>query len=67
MSSISSTPALKQPTRLAVIIPIKSFSPKKARFLPCIFCGETIQIKKFKGKTVCTHCLLQIPDIFSYS
>ena len=67
MSNISSTPLLKQSVNLAVIIPFKSLSYKKSRFQPCIFCGETTRIQKFKGKTVCIQCLLEIPDIFSCS
>jgi Primosomal protein N'' (replication factor Y) - superfamily II helicase len=65
LSSISSTPPLKQPVHPAVIIPFASLSHKKTPFQPCIFCGQTMEIKKFKGKTVCIHCLHQIPDIFS--
>ena len=65
MSSIISTHPPKQGVRLAVIIPFESLSHNKARFQHCIFCGKTIEIQKFKGKTVCIDCLLQIPDIFS--
>ncbi|HZK84027.1 MAG TPA: hypothetical protein VFC58_04975 [Desulfosporosinus sp.] len=66
MTNIIPTPPLNQPVRLAVIIPFESLSHNRARFLPCIFCGKTMRIQKFKGKTVCIQCLLQIPDIFSY-
>ena len=65
MSDINSTPPLKQSAHQAVIIPFKSRTDKKVQFLPCIFCGKTIRIQKFKGKAVCVQCLLQIPDIFS--
>ncbi|HBP63327.1 MAG TPA: hypothetical protein DD730_03445 [Desulfosporosinus sp.] len=65
MSSINSAHPLKQPIRLAVIIPFESLSHNKARFQPCIFCGKTMRVQKFRGKTVCIECLLQIPDIFS--
>jgi len=67
MSSIISTLPLKRPARLAVIIPFINRSHKKARFQPCIFCGKTMMIQKFKGKTVCIQCLHEIPDIFSCS
>jgi len=65
MASIISTVALKEPAHLAIIIPFESLSHKKARFQPCIFCGKTMRIHSFKGKTVCIQCLVQIPDIFS--
>jgi hypothetical protein len=65
MSNIILTPPLKQPARQAVIIPFKSLSHNKAGFQPCIFCGKTMSNQKFKGKTVCIHCLHQIPAIFS--
>ena len=67
MSSNISTHPLKQPVRLAVIIPFESLSHNRARFQRCIFCGKTMRIQKFKGKTVCIECLLQIPDSFSYN
>ena len=66
-SIISTTLPLTPPDRLAVIIPFESLSHNIARFQPCIFCGKTMKIQKFKGKTVCIQCLLQIPDIFSCS
>lgn len=31
---------------------------------PCIFCGKTIHIQSFKGKTVCYACLQQVPALF---
>ena len=65
MSSISSTLPLRQPADQAVIIPFNRLSHAKERFQPCIFCGETVKVRKFKGKTVCIHCLRQIPAIFS--
>jgi len=66
MSSISSTQLLKQPADQAVIIPFNKPSHTKEQFQPCIFCGKTIKVHKFKGKTVCIHCLRQIPAIFSF-
>lgn len=69
MSSISSLPLPipipKQPAHQAVIIPFNELSYKKEKFQPCIFCGKTIKIHTFKGKTVCIHCLRLIPAIFS--
>lgn len=65
MSKIILTPPLKQPARQAIIIPFDRQSLTKEQFQPCIFCGKTIKVHKFKGKTVCIHCLRQIPAIFS--
>ncbi|MDQ7096202.1 hypothetical protein REC12_21635 [Desulfosporosinus sp. PR] len=67
MSSINSTPSQKQPVQQAVIIAFSDLTRKKNRFQPCIFCGETIKVHKFKGKNVCTRCLHQIPAIFSFA
>ncbi|TGE32648.1 hypothetical protein E4K68_10750 [Desulfosporosinus sp. Sb-LF] len=66
MSSISSTPQLQQPVHQAIIIPFNRPSRPREQFQPCIFCGKTMRIHKFKGKTVCIHCLRQIPAIFSF-
>lgn len=66
MSSTSPTVQQKQSGHLTVIIPFKSLPYKKKGYRPCIFCGKTIRIHKFKGKTVCLQCLLQIPDIFPF-
>jgi transcriptional pleiotropic regulator of transition state genes len=66
MSGIGSTAQQTQLAHLAVIIPFKNHSYKKTGFQPCIFCGRTIKNHKFKGKTVCIQCLLQIPEIFPY-
>ena len=65
MSSISSTLPLQQPAHQAIIFPFNKLSHTKEQFQPCIFCGETVKVRKFKGKTVCIHCLRQIPAIFS--
>lgn len=67
MSSISSVPlpSPKRPAHQAVIIPFNELSYKKERFQPCIFCGKTIKIHKFKGKNVCIQCLRLIPAAFS--
>jgi len=66
MSNISSTCPLKQPAHQAVILPFKLRSQTKEQFSPCIFCGKTMKIQRFKGKTVCINCLHEIPEIFSY-
>ncbi|HEY8910305.1 MAG TPA: hypothetical protein VIM51_08500 [Desulfosporosinus sp.] len=65
MSSISSTTLHKNPPHQAVIIPFDTLTQTKKHFHPCIFCGNTMKVHKFKGKTVCVHCLRQIPAIFS--
>ncbi|TGE40018.1 hypothetical protein E4K67_03295 [Desulfosporosinus fructosivorans] len=65
MSISSSTLPLNQPTHLAVIIPFKRPARTNEQFQSCIFCGKTMKIQNFKGKTVCIQCLLRIPDIFS--
>lgn len=65
MSSISSAPPLMQSVRQAVIIPFDRLPLTKEQFQPCIFCGKTVKVHKFKGKTVCIQCLRQIPTIFS--
>ncbi|KJR45781.1 hypothetical protein UF75_3829 [Desulfosporosinus sp. I2] len=65
MSTIRSTPQHQQSVHQAVIIPFKP-SHAKAQFHPCIFCGQTMKVHHFKGKTVCIHCLRQIPAIFSF-
>ncbi|MBP1759095.1 MAG: hypothetical protein H6Q63_12 [Firmicutes bacterium] len=66
MSNIITACLLKQPTHQAVILPFKPRSKTKEEFSPCIFCGKTIKVQRFKGKTVCIKCLHQIPSIFSY-
>jgi hypothetical protein len=66
MATINSTLPIEQPAHQAVIIAFSELTQKKTRFQPCIFCGETIKIHKFKGKNVCTRCLHQIPAIFSF-
>ncbi|MDR3600678.1 MAG: hypothetical protein P4L49_09405 [Desulfosporosinus sp.] len=65
MSSINSTPSLEPTAHQAVIIPLNRLSHTKEQFHPCIFCGKTMKVHKFKGKAVCIHCLHQIPAIFS--
>jgi len=65
MSNISPSCTLTQPARQAVILPFNMRSQTRKQFSPCIFCGKTMRIHKFKGKTVCINCLLQIPAIFS--
>jgi transcriptional pleiotropic regulator of transition state genes len=68
MFSINSAPSLEpttQSSRQSVILPFDRLPHTKEQFQPCIFCGETIKVHKFKGKTVCIHCLRQIPSIFS--
>jgi|GEM_PF-1315655 len=65
MSSIDPTLALKQPAHQAVIFPFVKILHIKEQFQPCIFCGKTMKVHKFKGKTVCINCLRQIPAIFS--
>lgn len=67
MSNISPdlTCAIKQPSHQAVILPFKARPQSREQFSPCIFCGKTMRIHKFKGKTVCINCLRQIPAIFS--
>ena len=65
MSSISSAPPAMQPVRQAIIIPFYRHSLATEQFQPCIFCGKTVKVHKFKGKTVCIQCLRQIPTIFS--
>lgn len=32
---------------------------------PCIFCGQTLMVRNFKGKSVCLNCLINIPSLFS--
>lgn len=66
MSNISSTSPLKQPKHQAVILPFKLRPQTKEQFSPCIFCGKTLKIQSFKGKTVCINCLHEIPAIFSF-
>ena len=66
MSSFSPILPINEPAHQAVIIPFDRLSKTKGQFQPCIFCGKTIKIHKFKGKTVCIHCLHQIPAIFSF-
>ncbi|HBV85979.1 MAG TPA: hypothetical protein DEF42_04775 [Desulfosporosinus sp.] len=66
MSNTSSVCPLKQSDHQAVILPFKSRSQTKEQFSPCIFCGKTIKVQRFKGKTVCINCLHQIPAIFYY-
>jgi hypothetical protein len=66
MFSIDSTPSIEPPAKQAVIIAFSEFTRKKGQFQPCIFCGETMKVLKFKGKNVCTRCLHQIPAIFSF-
>lgn len=63
MFNFSPSPIQKQ---TAVIIPIQSLAHTKRQLNPCIFCGETMKVRKFRGKTVCLNCLRQIPAIFSY-
>ena len=41
-----------------------AFKSIKKRSQPCIFCGATVRIQNFKGKTVCSSCLQHIPDLF---
>lgn len=65
MSSISPACTPKQPSRQAVILPFRTRTQTKELFSPCIFCGKTMRVHKFKGKTVCINCLRQIPAIFS--
>lgn len=67
MLRINSTPQLQQPAQQAVIIAFSDLKRKKSQFQPCIFCGETMKVHKFKGKNVCTRCLHQIPAIFSFA
>ncbi|ACL22110.1 hypothetical protein Dhaf_4101 [Desulfitobacterium hafniense DCB-2] len=31
----------------------------------CIFCNTTSLLQNFKGKTVCSECLQNIPELFS--
>ncbi|AFM01763.1 hypothetical protein Desde_3481 [Desulfitobacterium dehalogenans ATCC 51507] len=31
----------------------------------CIFCNATSPLQNFKGKAVCSHCLQNIPELFS--
>ncbi|MGC7870317.1 hypothetical protein ACPUYX_02170 [Desulfosporosinus sp. SYSU MS00001] len=66
MSSTNLTQPLRQPAQQAVIISFSELVRKKNRFQPCIFCGETMEVQKFKGKNVCSRCLHQIPAIFSF-
>ncbi|EHQ91582.1 hypothetical protein [Desulfosporosinus youngiae] len=66
MSNISLTGPLEQPTQQAVILPFKLRSQTNEQFSPCIFCGKTVKIQRFKGKTVCISCLHEIPEIFSF-
>ncbi|MDA8223885.1 hypothetical protein [Desulfosporosinus sp.] len=66
MSNINSARTLMQPARQAVILPFKTRSQTNEQFSPCIFCGKTMRVHKFKGKTVCINCLRLIPAIFSY-
>lgn len=42
------------------------FKPKvvKEQPQPCIFCGDTFHLQIFKGQTVCSSCLQDIPSLF---
>ncbi|HBW36475.1 hypothetical protein [Desulfosporosinus sp. BICA1-9] len=66
MSNIRSTTKNQQSAHQAIILPFKTQARTKAQFHPCIFCGKTMRVHNFKGKTVCIHCLRQIPAIFSF-
>jgi hypothetical protein len=68
MSSFSTVLPKHEPAHQAIIIPFERLlqTKKQQQFQPCIFCGKTIKVHKFKGKTVCIHCLRQIPAIFSF-
>lgn len=64
MSSYSPVLQIDEPAHQAVIIPFDTLLQKHRQ--ACIFCGKTLKVHKFKGKTVCIHCLRQIPAIFSF-
>lgn len=66
MSSFSPVTPVIRPAYQAVVIPLDRRSQTERHYQPCIFCGNTLKTHKFKGKTVCTHCLHQIPAIFSF-
>ncbi|MDP4127160.1 MAG: hypothetical protein Q8912_09480 [Bacillota bacterium] len=66
MSSFSPILPTNEPAHQAVIIPFNRVQRTQRQFQPCIFCGKTIKVHKFKGKTVCIQCLHQIPAIFSF-
>lgn len=66
MLSTSSIQLKKPSAQQAVIIPFHKRMTNKKAFCSCIFCGNTIRVHTFKGKSVCIHCLHQIPTIFSY-
>ena len=70
MFSTNSAPdpyaSLMPSAQQAVIINFSGHSRKGQHFRSCIFCGETMKVREFKGKNVCTRCLRQIPAIFSF-
>lgn len=45
---------------------VLAFKPKHVKEQPqhCIFCGDTLHLQIFKGQTVCSACLQNIPALF---
>ncbi|AET70259.1 hypothetical protein Desor_4858 [Desulfosporosinus orientis DSM 765] len=65
MSNTDTACPLSQTAHQAVVLPFRTRAQSKEQFSPCIFCGKTMRVHIFKGKTVCDNCLRQIPAIFS--
>lgn len=62
--SLQKTTKQKSSSTQGKILFFDSYKREK-RAQHCIFCNTTSLLQNFKGKTVCSECLQNIPELFS--
>lgn len=65
LTSVQNTTKQKSSPRQGVILLFDTKKQRKKTLQRCIFCDTTFPLQSFKGKTVCSKCLQNIPELFS--